>query len=177
MRDQSKPQYRTRVLLDESEIQRRLSRPGKPTLAELYATESQRARQSRYSEDEPSNPLRFAESIWLTRPILHARGWTDTAIRDFLPAPERHRNLTRRRGSNHKTPQWSARTVARAEATAAWQLWLKDSLRKRNLTAQDLNAMARKDAFRHRILEADAAITAFQNDRASTPDPGRSRRT
>ncbi|WP_133884258.1 hypothetical protein [Glycomyces sp. NRRL B-16210] len=182
MSDRSKPQRRTRVLLDESEIQRRLARPRKPTLAERYATESQRTRQNRSfgiertRPDQASNALRFAETIWLTRPILHARGWTDTAISDFLPQPERHRKVPRRRGQA-RVPQWSAGTVARAEATAAWRHWLKDSLKRRNLTEEDLDAMARGDAFRHRILEAEAAITAYQNNRASNPDPPRQRRT
>lgn len=169
MRDRTQPQYRTRVLLDESEIQRRRTEPKWPSLAELYATETQRAQRDRYYSDHTdrferaADSLRYAETIWLTRPVLHARGWTDTAIRDFLPKPERYRKRPRRKGSTFQTALWSARTVARAEATTTWRRWLEDSLKKRHLTMQDITAIPRGTSLRHSILEAEAAITAFQS--------------
>ncbi|MEU6861441.1 hypothetical protein AB0B28_21510 [Glycomyces sp. NPDC046736] len=157
---------RTRVVLDESEIQRRLNRPRRPSLAERYAGATDPAERERlYGENfprretrPPSKPAARAPStVWITRPILHARGWTDDAIRKHLPAPERTRPNPHHRRYK-PMPLWRAETVARAESTKAWQTWLNESLsRRRNMSGPN----PRKDPdFPRRAAKAANAITA-----------------
>lgn len=164
------PQRRIRVVLDESEIQRRMSKPKRPTLAERYADATDAAQRERFYLDDnrrstapppPPLPTPPAPTVWVTRPILRTRGWTDTAIRDFLPKPEHYRSnphLEARR----PMPLWSAHTVARAEATGAWRQWLRTSLRRRRLTRHDLSNSVRGSDFRRRVEAVHAAIAAHQ---------------
>lgn len=172
-----KPQHRTRVVLDEAEIQRRLSKPRRPTLAEQYAEATDAAQRERFYADatDPARqqqvtaeansrnalPRRPDATVWVTQPILRIRGWTDTAIRDFLPAPEHFRSNPHEQ-ARRPMPLWSAATVARAEATTAWRQWLQASLQRRGLTLRDLANSAKGIEFRQRVRTAHAAITAAQ---------------
>lgn len=99
---------------------------------------------------------------WITKPILHARGWTDTAIRDHLPKPQRYRDNPHPEGARHPMPLWRAETVARAEATPEWRDWLERSLRRRRKTLLDLTATIKDPGFHRRTRAADTAITAHQ---------------
>ena len=178
MRNQSKPRNRkphnrTRVVLDESEIQRRLSRPKRPTLAECYARETDLAERSRFYSEGPTyiaprpNPRprpRPAPTIWVTRPILKARGWTDTAIRDFLPEPESHCGNPHPQ-ARRRMPLWRAATVAEAESDPAWQYWLRRSLARRRVTLDDLLDPSNDRAFLQRAGKAAAAIAAHRRTR------------
>lgn len=186
MRNQPKPSSckqhnRTRVVLNESEIQHRMSKPKRPTLAERYAEATEASERERwYSKDlrryagpKPNERAtsRSNPPVWVTRSILRTRGWTDTAIREFLPRPESHRSNPHPDGSNRPMPLWSAATVGRTEATAAWQHWLRTSLRRRRLTLDDLADTPRDPAFRQRVNAVHAAITAYQNADAQRYKP------
>lgn len=191
-----KPQHRTRVVLDEAEIQRRLSKPKRPTLAERYAEANDPAERERFYTDPaqrerfyadatdpvrqqrtiaeanrrnalPPLPRRPDTTVWVTQPILRIRGWTDTAIRDFLPRPENFRSNPHVPGSR-PTSLWSAATIA--QSTTAWQQWLHTSLHRRGLTLTDLADSAKGTEFRHRIRTAHTAITTAQKA-ASKPPP------
>jgi hypothetical protein len=184
MRNQSKPhtckpQHRTRVVLDDAEIQRRMTKPARPTLAERYAAASDPGQRERFYADAtepeyqrrataeanrrndlPRLPRHKAEpTVWVTRPILRIRGWTDAAIRDFLPEPER-RKPNPHLLSGRPMPFWSAATVARVEATTEWQAWLERSLARRGLTLHDLAVSAKGRHFRERVRHAATAIAA-----------------
>jgi hypothetical protein len=169
-----KPQNRTRVVLDPAEIQRRMSRPAKPTLAELYARETEAAQRDRFYDNEtrayatpPPKPPKASPTaaVWITRPILQTRGWTDTAIRAFLPAPERflwnpHTHVGR------PMPLWRAATVASAESTAEFEQWLRRSLTRRRLSRDDLTDAIVGAGFRQRVERAAAAIDACRRVRS-----------
>ncbi len=169
------PQNRTRVVLDESEIQRRLTRPKQPSLAERYAQASTPAERDRFynNEDRRTEPEparrngRPPSTVWITKPILRTRGWTDAAIREFLPRPERHYSNPHVKGRN-PMPLWSARTIGRIEATDEWQLWLAESLARRGTTLRDLAESIRDNAFRHRFQTACSAIDYYQRSRYRT---------
>lgn len=169
-----KPHSRTRVVLDESEIQRRLSRPRKPTLAERYAQEGDFAERNRFYSEAPTctapqpNPRprsRPVPTVWVTKPILKSRGWTDTAIRGFLPAPE-SRCENPHPQARRRMPLWRAATVAKAESDPVWQYWLRQSLARRRLTLDDLLDTANDRAFLQRARKAAAAIDAHRRTRS-----------
>jgi hypothetical protein len=191
MRNQSKPhtckpQHRTRVVLDDAEIQRRMTKPERPTLAERYAAATDPAERERFyaNATDPDHQRRATAeanrrsalpplprhqpetTVWVTQPILRIRGWTDAAIRDFLPEPERRRPNPHLR-AGRPMPLWSAATIARVEATTAWRQWLHASLRRRGLTLHDLAASAKGRYFRERIRTAAAAIAAHQQANAA----------
>lgn len=109
----------------------------------------------------PGRRARFA-NVWITKPILRTRGWTDTAIRDFLPNPERHCDNPHPEGGRRPMPLWRAETIARAESTPEWQTWLEKSLHRRHKTLRGLTAAIRDPAFRRRAKAADTAITAHR---------------
>ncbi|SDL73589.1 hypothetical protein SAMN05216298_4973 [Glycomyces sambucus] len=167
-----KPQHRTRVVLDESEIQRRLTRPKPPTLAERYAQAATPDERDRFYSNEirrsepapPRSTGRPPSTVWVTKPILKTRGWTDAAIREFLPRPERHYSNPHVQG-RRPMPIWSARTVGRIEATDEWRLWLAQSLARRNTTLRELAESIREHAFRHRAKTADSAIAHYRDAR------------
>ncbi|WP_205326750.1 hypothetical protein [Glycomyces sp. YM15] len=96
-------------------------------------------------------------TVWVTRPILRSRGWTDAAVRDFLPEPEGFKPNPRFASTGAPMPVWRPATVASAEATPEWQVWLERSLRRRRTT---LEALAETDDadFRVRLETATAAI-------------------
>lgn len=180
MRDQSKtrdrkPQHRTRVILDEAEIQRRTARPERPTLAERYARASTSAERDRFyangdrrREPEPAPSAgRPPSTVWITKPILKTRGWTESAIREFLPPPERHYSDPHVKG---RSPMqlWSARTVGRVEATGEWRRRLERSLARRGVTLHDLAGSIHGSAFRQRFLAADRAIALHRESRRRT---------
>lgn len=178
MRNQSKPSNckphnRTRVVLDESEIRRRMSRPRKPTLAERYSQETDAAERNRYYSDDrtfaapqpnPQPRSRPTPTVWVTKPILKTRGWTETAIRDFLPAPESHRDNPHPE-ARRPMPLWRAETVAKAESDPVWRHWLRQSLARRRLTIDDLLDATNDRAFLQRARRAAAAIDAHRTTR------------
>jgi hypothetical protein len=191
MRNQSKPHNRTRVVLDESEIQRRMTRPKKPTLAERYAQETDFSARNRFYSEAPPRSVPQpkprprtspAPKVWVTRPILSVRGWTDVAIRNFLPEPQRRQSNPHPQGGNRPMSMWKIATVARAEATDAWRQWLCESLRRRGMSFEDLADLPRGEDFRRRVQAVDAAIIAWQTADAERrhspssrkePGPGR----
>ncbi|RRS00537.1 hypothetical protein [Glycomyces terrestris] len=161
------------MVLDESEIQRRMTRPNLPTLAERYAGATTPAERDRFYRNEAQRaetlPTRRAggrppSTVWVTKPILRTRGWTDAAIREFLPRPERHYSNPHVKGRS-PMPIWSARTVGRAEATDEWQHWLAQSLARRGITLHDLAESIRGHAFRQRTLTAANAIDHYSRAR------------
>ncbi|MQM26588.1 hypothetical protein [Glycomyces albidus] len=97
------------------------------------------------------------KSVWLTKPMLRSRGWTEAAIRDFLPGPEALKPNPRFAISGAPMPVWKPETVARAEADPEWRAWLERSLKRRQTT---LEALAGTDdqEFRNRLELADQAI-------------------
>lgn len=110
--------------------------------------------------DRPEFVRNTEERVWVSRPILKARGWTDAAIRDFLPEPEGLKPNPRFAGSGHPMPVWLPETVAEAEARERWQRWLQKSLRRRTTT---LRALAETDDanFRGRLDAVQEAIDAY----------------
>ena len=157
-----------------------MSRAKKPSLAELYAGTAEGADRERWHANEvpryaesapyPRPPAGDVTTVWVTKPILRTRGWTDAAVRDFLPEPERHQDNPHPGGAGRPMPLWSAATVGRAEATVAWQTWLRQSLRRRSRNLDDLFDTP-DTPFRRRAEAAHAAITASQRADAARLGP------
>ncbi|MFB9661803.1 hypothetical protein ACFQS3_03680 [Glycomyces mayteni] len=156
-------------MLDESEIQRRTTRPKRPTMAERYAEASTPAERDRFytndnrrSESRPRSNARAIPTgtVWITQPILKVRGWTDASIREFLPRPEDYRTNPHLPGLR-PMPLWKAKTVAKAEANPEWQHWLRQSLNRRRTTRDDLLDAVVDQGFRSRAARAAAAIDAY----------------
>ncbi|MFB9658610.1 hypothetical protein ACFQS3_20435 [Glycomyces mayteni] len=97
------------------------------------------------------------KSVWLTKPMLRSRGWTEAAIRDFLPGPEALKPNPRFAVSGAPMPVWRPATVAKAESDPKWRAWLERSLNRRQTTLADL-AETPDLEFRNRIELADQAI-------------------
>lgn len=100
------------------------------------------------------------DRVWVTKPILKARGWTDTAIRDFLPDPEGFKPNPRFTESGNPRPVWLPETVAEAEATPEWQQWLQKSLKRRGTTLHEV-ASASGGGFRRRLDAVQEAVDAY----------------
>lgn len=100
------------------------------------------------------------DRVWVSRPILGSRGWTDAAIRDFLPEPEGLKPNPRFGGSGHPMPVWLPETIAEAEAAQGWQEWLQKSLRRRGRTLRELAETDDED-FRGRLNAVQGAIDAY----------------
>ncbi|MFC3493214.1 hypothetical protein [Glycomyces rhizosphaerae] len=96
-------------------------------------------------------------TVWVTKPILRSRGWTDTAVRDFLPEPEGLKPNPRFAATGSPMPVWRPATVAAAEADPEWQAWLERSLQRRQTTLEAL-AGTDDDEFRARLDAARVAI-------------------
>ncbi|WP_146147985.1 hypothetical protein [Glycomyces artemisiae] len=97
------------------------------------------------------------KSVWLTKPMLRARGWTESAIRDFLPGPEALKPNPRFAVSGAPMPVWRPATVAKAESDPKWRAWLERSLQRRQTTLAAL-ADSPDQEFRTRLELADQAI-------------------
>jgi hypothetical protein len=102
-------------------------------------------------------------SIWVTKPILRSRGWTDSAVRDFLPQPEGLKPNPRFAATGAPMPVWRPATVAAVEGTPEWQTWLERSLRRRRTTLEAL-AETEDEDFRARV---EAARTAIESERGA----------
>ena len=98
-------------------------------------------------------------TVWVTKPILRSRGWTDAAVRDFLPGPEGLKPNPRFPAFGSPMPVWRPATIAAAEASPEWQAWLERSLRRRQTTPEALAETDDLD-FRARLEAARAAIEA-----------------
>ncbi|GAB3994576.1 hypothetical protein GCM10029992_09470 [Glycomyces albus] len=110
--------------------------------------------------DGPEFVRNTEDRVWVSRPILRSRGWTDAAIRDFLPEPEGLKPNPRFVDSGHPMPVWLPETIAEAEAAEGWQRWLQKSLRRRGTT---LRALAETDDedFQSRLKAVQEAIDAY----------------
>lgn len=97
------------------------------------------------------------KSVWLTKPMLRARGWTESAIRDHLPGPEALKPNPRFAVSGAPMPVWRPATVAKAESDPKWRAWLERSLQRRQTTLAAL-ADSPDPEFRSRLELADQAI-------------------
>ncbi|MEU5155232.1 hypothetical protein [Glycomyces sp. NPDC021274] len=93
----------------------------------------------------------------MTKPILRSRGWTDSAVRDFLPQPEGLKPNPRFASTGAPMPVWRPATVAAVEKTPEWQAWLERSLRRRQTTLEAL-AETEDEDFRARVEAARIAI-------------------
>lgn len=98
-------------------------------------------------------------TVWVTKPILRSRGWTDAAVRDFLPEPEGLKPNPRFPASGAPMPVWRPATVAAAGAEPEWREWLERSLRRRRTTLEALAETEDAD-FRLRLETVHAAIDA-----------------
>jgi hypothetical protein len=98
-------------------------------------------------------------TVWVTKPILRSRGWTDAAVRDFLPEPEGLKPNPRFAVTGAPMPVWRPATVAAAEADPEWKAWLERSLQRRGTTLETLAETDDED-FRARLETARAAIEA-----------------
>lgn len=96
-------------------------------------------------------------TVWVTKPILRSRGWTDSAVRDFLPEPEGLKPNPRFAATGSPMPVWRPATVAAVEDSAEWQTWLERSLKRRRTTLEALAETEDPD-FRARLEAARAAI-------------------
>ncbi|GAA2138924.1 hypothetical protein [Glycomyces algeriensis] len=147
------------------ELVLRNASPGRPQARGASCNERRDAfrgdakRPRRYFGGSP--PGGVSTQIWVTKPILRTRGWTETAIRDFLPGPERYKSNPHHMGARRPMPLWSAETVGRVEASAAWQAWLGRSLQRRRTSLEALRR-SRDQGFLRRTAAVNAAVTAFQ---------------
>jgi hypothetical protein len=98
-------------------------------------------------------------TVWVTRSILRSRGWTDAAVRDFLPEPEGLKPNPRFPAAGSPMPVWRPATVAAAEAEPEWRKWLERSLQRRGTTLEAL-AETEDEDYRARLETARAAIEA-----------------
>ncbi|HEU5127756.1 MAG TPA: hypothetical protein VFU12_07200 [Glycomyces sp.] len=115
------------------------------------------------------------DRAWATKPILKTRGWTEAAIRDFLPEPEGYKPNPRFVRTGAPMPVWLPETVAEAEAAEEWQRWLRKSLRRRGTTLHGLASAADGD-FRRRCDGVQEAVESYlraQIVRSSTGGGGR----
>jgi hypothetical protein len=114
-----------------------------------------------------AEPVRYVadkkDRIWITKALLKSRGWTEAAIRDFLPEPEGHKRNPHY-ASAAPMPVWTPQTVAAAESSRAWKEWLAKSLTRRGLSAQPA---AVDEWFADKAARAAAVIAACQ-DQAAT---------
>ncbi|MFG3342437.1 hypothetical protein [Glycomyces sp. NPDC048151] len=97
------------------------------------------------------------DTVWVTKPILRSRGWTDAAVRKFLPQPEGLKPNPRFSATGAPMQVWRPATIATAEATPDWRNWLEGSLRRRGTTLDKL-AQTDDPDFRTRLETARAAI-------------------
>jgi hypothetical protein len=102
------------------------------------------------------------DRIWITKPILRSRGWTDAAIRDFLPAPEGHK-LNPHYSTAPPMPVWTPETVASAERGQMWKDWLAKSLRRRGLTLPPMATDRSDERFAAKAARVAQAIDTCQD--------------
>lgn len=125
-------------------------------------------------QEAPPRPrpqyVRFGDrSVWLTKPMLRSRGWTEAAIRDHLPEPEALKPNPRFAVSGAPMPVWRPATVAAAEAAPEWKDWLERSLHRRKTTLKALGTSDDQE-FQHRLFLADKEIRAC-TEPPTLPEP------
>ncbi len=103
------------------------------------------------------------DQIWITNALLKSRGWTEAAIRDFLPRPEGHKRNPHY-ASAVPMPVWTPQTVAAAESSRVWKDWLAKSLKRRGLSVPSAAVDGR---FADKAARAAAAIAACQDQPAT----------
>lgn len=96
-------------------------------------------------------------TVWVTKSFLRSRGWTEAAIRDFLPEPEGLKPNPRFPATGAPMRVWRPETVGAAERAPEWQAWLEQSLRRRRTSLESLSASDDAD-FRLRLETAAKAI-------------------
>jgi len=102
-------------------------------------------------------------TVWVTKAFLRSRGWTDAAIRDFLPEPEALKPNPRFAATGAPMPVWKPATVAAAENEPDWQAWLEKSLHRRQTTLEAL-AGSEDQEFQGRLDTATKAIAAAMSE-------------
>ncbi|MEU6860378.1 hypothetical protein AB0B28_16090 [Glycomyces sp. NPDC046736] len=107
-------------------------------------------------------------TVWVTKPLLRSRGWTEGGIRAFLPEAEALKPNPRYAISGSPMQVWRAATVAAAERRPEWREWLERSLHRRGTTLEELTNTA-DPTFRLRIDAVAAAIEAADPDPPTTP--------
>lgn len=98
-------------------------------------------------------------TVWVTKAFLRSRGWTEAAVRDFLPEPEGLKPNPRFPAFGAPMQVWRPETVGAAEGTPEWRAWLERSLRRRRTSLETLAASDDAD-FRVRLGTAAKAIEA-----------------
>lgn len=130
----------------------------------------QAVHQAHIWRNPPEHPTTYAadtgEQTWCTRAVLRFRGWTDAAMRDYLPTSEGHK-LNPRYASAHPMPVWTAETVGRIERTPEWQQWLAWSLRRRKLAT---TGQLQQDMDDRMTAKMDAVNRAIRTDRQHRND-------
>lgn len=111
------------------------------------------------------------DRVWVTRAVLAARGWTDAAVRDFLPGPEGHMQNPHC-SSAAPMPVWTAETVAEAEATGRWQAWLARSLQRRGIGSPDRLAEPAGERFGVKLARVQDAIATHLPDARRAGEDG-----
>lgn len=107
-------------------------------------------------------------TVWVTKPLLRSRGWTEGGIRAFLPGAEALKPNPRYAISGAPMQVWRAATVAAAERRPEWRAWLERSLHRRGTTLEELTSTA-DPTFRLRIDAVAAAIEAAAPNPPTTP--------
>jgi hypothetical protein len=80
----------------------------------------------------------------VTRPELHARGWTDTAIKKFLGTHDGEQPNPRYRHAGSPMKLWKAERANAVEETDQFQEWLKKSIKRREAAAKAVETKREK---------------------------------
>jgi hypothetical protein len=97
-------------------------------------------------------------------PELKDRGWTDAAIRRFLPSePDATRRNPMYRRAGAPMRMWLASLVEQAEETESFRTWLKQS-EKRKMAALKA-VLTREENIEQRVRNADITIRAGMSNK------------
>ncbi|MFE9250725.1 hypothetical protein [Streptomyces sp. NPDC007088] len=146
------PARRAYSLAKQQEAQLREEKAREKEIARVHAARTQ-------PPTTPRSPRAARAITWITVPMLRTRGWTDAAIRDFLPAAEKTRSNPHFSTAGEPMRLWSPATIAAAEASEQWQAWLETSLTRRRTTLAALSyPPGASDAFLAKLQSAQEAI-------------------